>query len=416
VPSSAVDQLLAQLQAISPAASSNPSAVNQAAGSTTQTSLSQAGSSLTSLIPPVNGQNGVLLPNGTAVGVPNPAPGANNLFPGTVPATPPTTPSKTASINQPGPMNPVSATLQQTINPSLINAQIQTASGAPVTNPAAAVAPTVPPLATPPAVSQAPNVSASIVTGEAIKNEVMIPTPTSNDLSNPQAISSAQFDASAKPITAEAVSPSIPTTEVTTNLTVSASPDKTTPNDALISQAAAPLLNVGASQSDKSNTVQTGALANNAMAANGNIESAQILNQISQQVAAQMEAAKTVSRLNFQLIPESLGRVTVQLALVDQAVSARIIVTNPDVREAIQTHLVDLKSALNQAGLQIDQLQVQVQGGSSNLLAQYYQYQQEGFGYRLPASFEASEGTQTAENTGVLGPFSTRNSLVNVLA
>ncbi len=150
----------------------------------------------------------------------------------------------------------------------------------------------------------------------------------------------------------------------------------------------------------------------------GSIDSAQILNQISQQIAAQTADAKTISRLNFQLIPESLGKVTVQIALIDQSVSARIIVTNPDIKEVLQSHMVDLKAALGQAGLQIDQLQVQVQGGGGNLLAQYYQYQQEGSGYRLPVSLSPVNGTgsQDAENIGDLGPFSTRKSLVNVLA
>jgi flagellar hook-length control protein FliK len=109
--------------------------------------------------------------------------------------------------------------------------------------------------------------------------------------------------------------------------------------------------------------------------------------------------------------------VTIQIALVDQSVSARIIVSNQDVKDSLQHHMIDLKTALNQSGLQIDQLQVQVQGGSSNLLGQYYQYQQEGFGYRLPASNSPAtlDEPKTLENTGVLGDLSVRMSLVDVL-
>jgi flagellar hook-length control protein FliK len=135
------------------------------------------------------------------------------------------------------------------------------------------------------------------------------------------------------------------------------------------------------------------------------------------QITTQMGQAKTVSRLNFQLIPESLGRVTVQLALVDQALTARIFVSNPEVREAVQTHLVDLRASLGQAGLQIDQLQVQVQGGGANLLGQYYQYQQEGSSYRdpIPTSYRA-ENVENPENTGVLASRSSALSLVDLLA
>jgi flagellar hook-length control protein FliK len=117
------------------------------------------------------------------------------------------------------------------------------------------------------------------------------------------------------------------------------------------------------------------------------------------------------------LAPENLGRVIVQVALVDQSVSARIMVTNSLVKEALQNHMVDLKTVLSQAGLQIDQLHVQVGGGSSNLLAQYFQYQQEGYGARLPDYGQtALDEAKTLENNGLLGAALGRMTLVDVLA
>jgi len=71
---------------------------------------------------------------------------------------------------------------------------------------------------------------------------------------------------------------------------------------------------------------------------------------------------------------------------------------------------------LNQAGLQIDQLQVQVQGGGASLLAQYYQFQQEGYGSSLPSFGTATDTGNTGENEAVSGPLSVRKSLVNLLA
>jgi flagellar hook-length control protein FliK len=148
------------------------------------------------------------------------------------------------------------------------------------------------------------------------------------------------------------------------------------------------------------NTVNTVANSN----PNGSVDSSQILNQITQQVASQTADAKMVNRLSFQLVPESLGRVTVQVALVDQAISARIMVSNPDVREVLQQHMVDLKAALSQAGLQIDQMQVQVQGGGANLLNQYFQYQQEGNSYRESAWTPSNtpEIVQNSDNSSLL--------------
>jgi hypothetical protein len=140
-----------------------------------------------------------------------------------------------------------------------------------------------------------------------------------------------------------------------------------------------------------------------------------LISQISNQVSTKSGELKSVSTINFQLVPENLGRMTIQVSLVDQSVSARILVTNPDVKDALQQHLVDLKTSLNQAGLQIDQLQVQVQGGGASLLSQYYQFQQEGYGSSLP-TFGSTEMGNLGENEAVSGPLSVRKSLVNLLA
>jgi flagellar hook-length control protein FliK len=146
------------------------------------------------------------------------------------------------------------------------------------------------------------------------------------------------------------------------------------------------------------------------------INSQDLINQISGQVTNRAGELKAISSINFQLQPENLGRMNIQVSLVDQTVTARILVTNPDVREVLQQHMVDLKTSLNQAGLHIDQLQVQVQGGGASLLAQYYQYQQEGYGNSTPSY--GSDVTQevVSGNEAVSGPLSTRNNLVNILA
>jgi len=106
-----------------------------------------------------------------------------------------------------------------------------------------------------------------------------------------------------------------------------------------------------------------------------------VLKQVAQQVEIQVAQTHTVTRLSFQLIPESLGKVTIQVALMDQSVTARILVANPEVRDVLSNHMIELKTAMNQAGLQIDQMQVHVQGGSTNLLGQYFQFQREGFAF-----------------------------------
>jgi flagellar hook-length control protein FliK len=114
--------------------------------------------------------------------------------------------------------------------------------------------------------------------------------------------------------------------------------------------------------------------------ASSTIQPESLIQQIANQVSVEAGQSHSVSHLSFQLVPENLGKITIQVSLVDQLVTAKILVTHADVREALQNNLVELKTSLYQAGLQIDQLQVQVQGGGAGLLAQYYQFQQEGNG------------------------------------
>jgi flagellar hook-length control protein FliK len=273
--------------------------------------------------------------------------------------------------------------------------------------------------ANPAPTSQTPVVPSLALAGEAVKAQLPVQTGTNNFNNAQGAANGSQPASTIKPASPEAVSPVVSVSAVDPTLSVSDVSGKNAPNNSTVLEANALLSAVGFA-GDKTHGVAAFSLTSNPSVnagPTGSIDSAQILNQISQQVAAQTADAKTISRLNFQLVPESLGKVTVQIALVDQSVSARIIVTNPDIREVLQSHMVDLKTALNQAGLQIDQLQVQVQGGGGNLLAQYYQYQQEGSGYRLPASLMAgNSGLENTENTVNLAPLSVKTSLVNVLA
>ena len=176
------------------------------------------------------------------------------------------------------------------------------------------------------------------------------------------------------------------------------------------------VINLSAGSSDKTSFISNIPNSNASNSGNNGVNINGIIEQLSGQVANQLGQSHTVSRLSFQLVPENLGKVTIQISLVDQSVSAKILVNNADVKEGLQNHLVDLKTALNQAGLQIDQLQVQIQGGSSSLLAQYYQYQQEGSGYGSAINLSGLDETaENGQNTSILGAFSQRNSLVDLL-
>ncbi len=168
------------------------------------------------------------------------------------------------------------------------------------------------------------------------------------------------------------------------------------PNDTTTTRVEPQTTTGGAAQTHGEPQPETGLLSQTKMSVAGHasslpsareyvpapVDPAQVIQQVAKEVSLQMLRSSTVTRLSFQLVPENMGRVTVQVALVDQTVTARILVTNAEVREVLSGHMIELRTALNQAGLQIDQLQVHVQGGGGNLLGQYYQYQQEGFSYQ----------------------------------
>jgi flagellar hook-length control protein FliK len=146
------------------------------------------------------------------------------------------------------------------------------------------------------------------------------------------------------------------------------------------------------------------------------IQPESLIQQIANQVSVEAGQSHSVSHLSFQLVPENLGKITIQVSLVDQLVTAKILVTHADVREALQNNLVELKTSLYQAGLQIDQLQVQVQGGGAGLLAQYYQFQQEGNGQSSRVAQEESVKRESkdvpAEIVAAGGSWNTVNLLV----
>jgi flagellar hook-length control protein FliK len=346
---------------------------------------------------------------------------SNNLVNTTATPALSTTNNSSTTVNPPTSMASTTPVTQQIVTANQSTVAVTSASGgAPVS--VASSNPVITQPVTNPASMTAQNVPAATVTGEIAKASmpVLILSNANSNNNAPaiSAVSAVSASSSVQPVSAQAVSQTSNTLETSTNLNMAGNSAKDTLSDTTDLQNLSAMINSGmAATTDKTgnsfqNTVNTVVNSN----PNGGVDSAQILNQITQQVAAQTADAKMVSRLSFQLVPESLGRVTVQVALVDQAISARITVSNPDVREVLQQHMVDLKAALSQAGLQIDQMQVNVQGGGAGLLGQYYQYQQEGSSYResawTPANTE--EQPQNADNLGVLTAIGS-NSVLNFL-
>lgn len=66
------------------------------------------------------------------------------------------------------------------------------------------------------------------------------------------------------------------------------------------------------------------------------------------------------SAIELQLTPESLGRMYINISQKNSEISARIAVSNEAVKEALQTQMVNLKEALNNSGIRVNEVEITV--------------------------------------------------------
>jgi flagellar hook-length control protein FliK len=83
---------------------------------------------------------------------------------------------------------------------------------------------------------------------------------------------------------------------------------------------------------------------------------------IIRQIVDSMSISNTTeeSAINLQLTPESLGRMYINVSQKNSEISARIAVSNEAVKEALQTQMVNLKEALNNSGIRVNELEITV--------------------------------------------------------
>lgn len=83
---------------------------------------------------------------------------------------------------------------------------------------------------------------------------------------------------------------------------------------------------------------------------------------IIRQIVNSMSISNTTeeSAINLQLTPESLGRMYINVSQKNSEISARIAVSNEAVKEALQTQMVNLKEALNNSGIRVNEVEITV--------------------------------------------------------
>ncbi|MBI4652134.1 flagellar hook-length control protein FliK, partial [Candidatus Desantisbacteria bacterium] len=83
------------------------------------------------------------------------------------------------------------------------------------------------------------------------------------------------------------------------------------------------------------------------------------------QIAEQIKAAQFLrhSEVSFELEPVSLGRINLKLIMDNKNLSAKVIVSNPEVKEIIENNMMQLKNALGQHSIVLDKINVQIDKG-----------------------------------------------------
>jgi flagellar hook-length control protein FliK len=81
-----------------------------------------------------------------------------------------------------------------------------------------------------------------------------------------------------------------------------------------------------------------------------------ILDQVLREI--QLQIGDRGSELRVRLVPESLGEVTMQVRLEEGRLTAQIDVTQPSVKTALESGIVQLRVALQQQGIELDRIDI----------------------------------------------------------
>lgn len=93
-----------------------------------------------------------------------------------------------------------------------------------------------------------------------------------------------------------------------------------------------------------------------------NINLRDLIEQVAEQVKVTLQ--KDTSKLEIQLNPEHLGRMTIQVAVKDGAVTAFMTAQNQVVKEALESQMIQLREKLDTQGLKVDAIEVMVESHS----------------------------------------------------
>jgi len=109
----------------------------------------------------------------------------------------------------------------------------------------------------------------------------------------------------------------------------------------------------------------------------GYVDTEDIISQIMTQ--ARVMNTQTVSSIEMQLNPESLGKILLQVTEKEGQIKAQIFTQNENVKQALESQMADFKVNMNQLGIKVDAVEVTVSSHAfeENLEGEFNQNSQE---------------------------------------
>jgi hypothetical protein len=102
-----------------------------------------------------------------------------------------------------------------------------------------------------------------------------------------------------------------------------------------------------------------------------------LIDQVVNKMKIMIGSRKT--EISMQLKPESLGRLSLKLTVVDGVLNGKMIVQNNQAKSLIQANLAELRESLEQQGIPVSKFQVNVGGGGEYKQQQFFQENRQTF-------------------------------------
>ncbi|MDR1689579.1 MAG: flagellar hook-length control protein FliK [Clostridiales bacterium] len=137
----------------------------------------------------------------------------------------------------------------------------------------------------------------------------------------------------------------------------------------------------------------------------------EIINQVTEQIKADIKGS--ASEVKMLLRPESLGELTLKIAVENGIVTAQFTAESQRVKEIIESNFAQLQSALSQSGMNVGALSVSVSNDNENEAMQAYERERQKSARRI-GKIISDLGFAVAEEAQIVSEEDVLNTQVNL--